>query len=144
MNCQLLSSSEDTELTSAKDKPVESRGGQQPEPWSWCEHAALFFFFKSKATEQKMAPEITVEAVSEEGRWLDAKPVWGVLATAEMDKQSKLVLACWWPEGIHIHCGSWLEELPVSNRTGPVSAGPERLGGVCVQGEENEIQRVQS
>lgn len=32
---------------------------------------------------------------SEEGRCLDAKPVGGVLVTAEMVKQSKLVLACW-------------------------------------------------
>lgn len=35
-----------------------------------------------------------------------------------------------------------LEELPVSNRTGPVSAGPERPGGVCAR-SINEIWGVQ-
>ena len=62
--------------------------------------------------------------------------------TAEVEKQSKLVLACWRSEGIYIYAVvaswksyEWVTELDLS-------AGPERLGGVCVQGEENEIQGV--
>lgn len=79
--------------------PVESRGAQQPEPWSWCEDAALHFFLKAKQQNQRWW------RWSEEGRWLDAKPAGGFRVTAEVDKQSKLVLACWWPEGVCVRVG---------------------------------------